>query len=102
MREACPESQIVAAYVDDRLEGEDLELFIAHIADCDDCRRETVLQLVGTHASQVIRRVPEELRARVIAAGPAGACPDSQTIAAYIEVGLDPEETALLVSHFAE
>jgi len=102
MRDACPESQVIAAYVDSRLEGDELESFIDHIADCDECRREVVLQLVGVNASQIIHRVPEELKARVLAASPAGACPDSQTVASYVDVGLDPEETSLLLSHLGE
>lgn len=104
MREACPEPETVGAYVEGGLGPYELDSFYAHLAECDDCRLEVTLVLIGQASPDVSVPVPDELRARVVAAGEpvegiVEGCPDSQTIAAYIEERLDPEENSLLIDH---
>ncbi len=104
MRENCPDSELVAAYVESKLDAAETESLWAHLADCDECRRETALLLLWAAEPDVPVPVPQTLRDRVIAgaAPEQEPCLDSQIVAAYVEETIDEEERALVVLHMAQ
>lgn len=63
MREFCPESELIAAFVERRLTADEQWQVENHAAACDECRRELALVQGQTHAAP--SEMPSRLKLRV-------------------------------------
>lgn len=68
----CPESEVLAAHAEGRLDPAEAAALLEHAADCDGCRRELALLETGRIPDGPETALPARVRSRVLA-GPASS-----------------------------
>src|SRR5688572_6003693 len=63
----CPESEVLAAHSEGRLDPAESAALLEHAADCDACRRELALLETGRIPDGPETALPPKLRARILA-----------------------------------
>jgi hypothetical protein len=62
----CPESEVLAAHAEGRLDAAESTALLDHAADCDDCRRQLSLLETGRIPDGPETALPSRIRARVM------------------------------------
>jgi hypothetical protein len=65
----CPESEVLAAHSEGRLDDAESAALLAHAADCDECRRELALLETGRIPDAPETPLSARIRARVVPSG---------------------------------